>query len=70
MKLLKNFLNHFYKKYEENLQEKMKGSAFEFDRVNFVYYDFNKISINRGGSYIDSPKWLTNKRSTINKKKK
>ena len=27
MKLLKNFLNHFYKKYEDNLQNKMKGST-------------------------------------------
>ena len=31
-------------------------------------YDFNKISINRGGSYIDSPKWTKIKRSTINPK--
>ena len=46
----------------------MKGSDFEFDRVNFLYYDFNKISINRGGSYIDSPKWLKDKKSTINPK--
>ena len=46
----------------------MKGSDFEFDRVNFLYYDFNKISINRGGSYIDSPKWIKSKKSTINPK--
>ena len=46
----------------------MKGSDFEFDGVNFLYYDFNKISINRGGSYIDSPKWLKDKKSTINPK--
>ena len=26
----------------------------------------NKISINRGGSYIDSPQWLKDKKSTIN----
>ena len=44
------------KKYEENLQNKMRGSEFELDGVNFLSYDFNKISINRGGSYIDSPK--------------
>ena len=44
----------------------MKGLDFEFDGVNFLYYDFNKISINRGGSYIDSPQWLKNKKSTIN----
>ena len=37
-------------KYEENLQNKMRGSEFEVDVVNFFYYDFNKTSINRGGS--------------------
>ena len=26
----------------------------------------NKISINRGGSYIDSPQWLKDKKSAIN----
>ena len=46
----------------------MRRSEFEFDGVNSLYYDFNKISINRGGSYIDSPKWLKNKKSTINPK--
>ena len=46
----------------------MKGSYFEFDGVNFLYYDFNKISLNRGGSCIDSPKWIKNKKSTINPK--
>ena len=64
MKLLKNFLQ----RYEQNLAEKMKGSDFEFDGVNFLYYNFNKISLNRGGSYIDSPKWIKNKKSTINPK--
>ena len=56
------------KKYEENLQNKMRGSEFEFDGVNVLYYDFNKTSINTGGSYIDSPKWLKDKKSTINPK--
>ena len=46
----------------------MRGSEFEFDGVNFLYHDFNKISINRGGSYIDSLKWLKDKKSTINPK--
>ena len=36
----------------------MRESDFGFDGVNLFYYDFNKISLNRGGSYIDSPKWL------------
>ena len=40
----------------------------EFDGVDFLCYDFNKISLNRGGSYIDSPKWLKDIKSTINPK--
>ena len=64
--IIKGLFESYLQKYEENLQEKMKGSEFEFDGVNFLYYDFNKISINRGGSYIDSPKWLKDKKSTIN----
>ena len=65
--IIKGLFESFLQKYE-NLQEKMKGLDFEFDGVNFLYYDFNKISINRGGSYIDSPKWLKDKKSTINRK--
>ena len=56
------------RKYGENLQNKMRGSDFEFDVVNFLYYDFNKISLNRGGSSIESPKWSKDKKSTINSK--
>ena len=66
--IIKGLLESFLQNYEENLQNKMKGSDFEFDGVNFLYYDFNKISLNRGGSYIDSPKWLKDKKSTINPK--
>ena len=33
----------------------MDGSHFTFDGVEALYYDLNKISLNRGGSYIDSP---------------
>ena len=64
--IIKGLFESFLQKYEENLQEEMKGSDFEFDGVNFLYYDFNKISINRDGSDIDSPKWLKDKKSTIN----
>ena len=46
----------------------MKGSDFAFDRVLYLYYDLNKISISKGVSYIDSPKWLKDKKSTINPK--
>ena len=46
----------------------MNGSEFEFDGVNLLYYDFNKISLNRSGSYIESAKWIKDKESTINPK--
>ena len=66
--IIEELFKSFIQKYEENLQNKMRGSDFEFDGVNFLYYDFNEISLNRGGSYIDSPKWLKDKKSTTNPK--
>ena len=66
--IIEQLFESLLQKYEENLQNKMKRSDFEFDGVNFLYYDFNKTSINRGGSYIDSPKWLKDKNSIINPK--
>ena len=46
--VIKLLFESFLQKYEENLQDKMRGSDFEFDGVNFLYYDFNKTSIYRG----------------------
>ena len=66
--IIKLLFESFLQRFEENLQEKMRGSDFEFDGINFFYYNFNKTSIYRGGSYIDSPKWLKDKKSTINPK--
>ena len=56
--IIEELFQSFLQRYEQNLEEKMKGSDFKFDGVSFLYYDFNKISLNRGGSYIDSPKWI------------
>ena len=66
--IIKELFKSLLQRYQENLQEIMRGSDFVFDGVNFLYYDFNKISISRGGSYIDSPKWIKDKKSTINPK--
>ena len=66
--VIKLLFKSFLQRFEENLQEKMRGSDFEFDGINFFYYNFNKTSIYRGGSYIYSPKWLKDKKSTINPK--
>ena len=56
--IIEQLFESLLQKYEENLQNKMKESDFEFDGVSFLYYDFNKTSINRDGSYIDSPKMV------------
>ena len=59
--IIKELIQSVLQRYQENLQEKMKGSDFAFDGVNYLYYDLNKISISKGGSYIDYPKWLKDK---------
>ena len=46
----------------------MSESEFFFDSVDALYYDLNKISLSRGGSYINSPEWLRNKKATMNPK--
>ena len=49
---------------------KMEGSNFVFKSVDLLYYGLHKISLNRGGSYIDSPSWIKNKKATTNPKSK
>ena len=50
--IIKELFKSFLQSYQEGLQEKMKGSEFEFDGINLLYYDFNKTSLNRVGPYI------------------
>ena len=66
--IIKSLFESFLQRFEESLQEKMRGSDFGFDGINFFNYNFSKTSIYRGGSHIDSPKWLKDKKSTINPK--
>ena len=48
----------------------MRGSEFAYDSVDALYYNLNRVSLSRGGSYIDSSKWLKKKKATINPKYK
>ena len=61
-KLLKSLLNGF----QNNLKRPKEGSDFTFHYVYLLYYKCHKINPNRGGSYIDSPDWIKNKKATIN----
>ena len=63
-----NLIMSILQKYQDNLQNKMKGSDFIFNGINYLYYDLNRITISKGRSYIESPKWLKDKKCTINQK--
>ena len=47
----------------------MRGNEFVFDRVDLLYYKFHEIGLIHVRSYIDSSKWLKDKKSTINHKR-
>ena len=66
--IIESLYRSLLQKYNDNLQEKMRGSDFVFNGINYFYYDFNRVSISKGGSCIESPKWLKDKKSTINQK--
>ena len=66
--IINEFFNSFFRRCQEGLETKMKGSDFVFNRVDLLYYKLHKISLNRGGSYIDSTDWIKNKKATINPK--
>ena len=55
-------------KDQQGWEEKMRGSEFVFDSVDLLHYILHKISLNRIGSYIDSSKWLKNKKKTMSPK--
>ena len=65
MKLSKTFFNLFLQKYQEGLEESMRVSEFIYDRVDILYYNLNKVSLSRGGSYIDSPMHISQKINLI-----
>ena len=68
--IIKNLFESFFQKYQERLEESMRRSEFVYDIVDVLYYNLNKVSLSRGGSYIDSPKWLKSKGATINPQNK
>ena len=44
----------------------MKGGEFVFDYVHLMYHKCHKVNPNHGGSYIDSPDQIKNRKATIN----
>ena len=54
--IIEELFKSFLQKYQEGLEDSMRGSEFVYDSVDALYYNLNKVSLSRGGSsYIDSP---------------
>ena len=57
VKSMKNFLNLF-RKIPKRIRRKIRGSEFVYDVIDLLHYRLHKISLNRGGLYVDSLEWL------------
>ena len=66
--IIEDLFESFLQKYQEGLEESMRENEFANDSVDAFYYNLNKVSLTRDGSYIDSPIWIKNKKATINPK--
>ena len=58
-KIIQELFDSLLHKYQIGPEQSMKGSNFSFDYGSGMYYQFNKVKLNRGGSHIDSPKCMT-----------
>ena len=65
--MLLDLFESFLHNYQEEL-EIISGSRFNFENVELMDYKLHRVRFRRGGSCIKSPKWLANKRATINPK--
>ena len=68
--VIEDLFKSVFQRYQEKLEELMRGRDFIFDSVDILYYDLHKIRLNGGGPYIDSPKWWKDKKATLNPKNK
>ena len=66
--IIEDLFKSLLQRYQEGLEESMRGKELLFDGVDTLYYDINKISLSRGGSYIGSPEWIKNRKTTTNPK--
>ena len=65
--IIREILRSFLHNYQQEVKI-IKGSNFVFESVDILDYKLHRVRLNTGGSYIKSPKWLENKKATINPK--
>ena len=66
--IIEKLFESLLQRYQEGLEESLRGSNLLYNGVDILYYKLHKISLTRSGSYIDSPKWPKTKKSAINPK--
>ena len=66
MPYLKDIINNLKKIDTWKIQLTMRGIDFIFDCVLLLRYKCHKINFKQGGSYVDSPDWIKDKKATIN----
>ena len=46
--IIEKLFETLLQRYQEGLEESVKRSEFIFDNIDILYYNLNKISLNRG----------------------
>ena len=65
--IIKEPFESFLHNYQKELRN-IRGSDFVFESVDLLDYKLHRVRLKRDGSYINSPRWLENKKAVINPK--
>ena len=57
----------FFERYQKELETKMTGSSYFFEKVEPLQYHLDKVTLKGGSSYILSLAWINNEKCTINR---
>ena len=68
--IINRLIEFFLINYQNEEKILRNGSNFAFESVDLLAYHIHKTNLKRGKSHIKSPKWILNKRATINPKNK
>ena len=64
--IIKELFKSLLQNYQNDLEISMRGSESMKESAELLYNHLQNVSLRRGGSYVDSPKWL--KQATTNLK--
>ena len=65
-KMIEELFESLLNRYQNNLEQLVRGNEFVFNYVHLLYYKCHIINQDHGGSYIDSTDWIKNQKLTIN----